>query len=129
MRTIARSGTLVILISDFSGHADPAGTELAKLGRHNDLLCVWIHDELEATPPPPARYPIGDGRSTATLDTRSPEVARAVTNRFAGIERWITSGCRGTGAALVRIRCGDNVHGALRETFAGTARRTGGIRS
>ena len=125
VRAIARSGTLVILISDFSGHGDPSGSEIARLRRHNDLICVWIHDDLEATPPPPARYPIGDDRRTAILDTRSSEVTRAVTNRFADIERWVTSGCGRAGAVLVRIRCGDDVRSVLRDAFAPQAPRPG----
>ena len=129
VRAVAGSGALVILISDFSGRADPSGSEIARLRTHSDLVCVWIHDALEEAPPPPARYPIGDGRSTAILDTRSHEVACAVTDRFAGIERWIAACCRGDGAALVRIRCGDDVHGVLRESFAGPIRRRGGTRS
>ena len=127
-RAIAGSGALVVLIGDFSGRVDPSGSDIARLRTYNDLLCVWIHDELEETPPPPARYPIGDGRSTAILDTRSLQVARAVTHRFAGIERWIASGCRGARAELVRIRCGDDVHDVLRESLAGPARRNGSSR-
>lgn len=128
VRDVAGSGALVILISDFSGRADPSGSDIASLRTRSDLVCVWIHDELEEAPPPPARYPIGDGRSTAILDTRSHEVACAVTNRFTGIERWLSDCCRGEGAALVRIRCGDDVHGVLRESFAGPTRRRGGAR-
>ena len=122
---VARPGTLVVLISDFSGRGDPTGSELVRLRRHSDLVCVWIHDELESRPPPPARYPIGDGRRAAILDTRSLEVARAIEHRFDGIESWITSACRRAGALLVRIRCGDDVRGVLRGTFAGHAARHG----
>ena len=118
-RRVARPGTLVIAISDFSRLRDRAERHLAKLREHNDLICVWIHDRLEAVPPPPARYPIGDGRRTATLDTRSGEVARAIAQRFAGIETRITTACERTGAILVRIRCGDDVRGALRQALTG----------
>ena len=120
---VSRPGTLVIAISDFSGLRDQAERHLAKLREHNDLLCVWIHDRLEAVPPPPARYPIGDGRRTATLDTRSGEVARAVARRFEGIETRITAACERTGAMLVRIRCGEDVRGVLRQALAGRLRR------
>ena len=120
---VARPGTLVIAISDFSGLRGPAQRHFAKLSEHNDLLCVWIHDRLEAAPPPPARYPIGDGRRTATLDTRSGEVVRAVTQRFEDIETRITTACERAGAVLVRMRCGDDVRRVLRQGLTGRLRR------
>ena len=120
---VARPGTLVIAISDYSGLRGPAERHLAKLREHNDLVCVWIHDRLEAVPPPPARYPIGDGRRTATLDTRSGEVVRAVIQRFEDIETRITTACERTGALLVRIRCGDDVRRTLRQDLTGRLRR------
>ena len=124
-RRVARPGTLVVVISDFSGPRDPVGPLIARLREHNDLLCVWIYDRLESTPPPPARYPVGDGRRTAILDARSSEVSRVVTRRFEGIETRITSACRRAGARLVRIGCGDDVRAALRETPGGRIRRAG----
>ena len=114
---VVRPGSLVVAISDFSGLRDSTDRHLARLREHNDLLCVWVYDRLEAVPPPPARYPIGDGRRTATLDTRSGEVVRAVARRFEGIETRITSACERTGAMLVRIRCGDDVRGVLRDAL------------
>lgn len=121
---VARPGSLVIAISDFSRLRESTDRHLARLREHNDLLCVWVYDRLEAVPPPPARYPIGDGRRTATLDTRSGEVVRAVSQRFEGIETRITSACERTGAMLVRIRCGDDVRSVLREALAGRVRRS-----
>ena len=123
-RRVARPGTLVIVISDFSELRQPADGRLARLRAHNDVLCVWVYDELEAVPPPPARYPVGDGRRTTTLDTRSSEVARALSHRFDAIETRIESACGRTGAVLVRMRCGDDVRAVLRETLTGRARRS-----
>ena len=114
---VVRPGSLVVAISDFSRLRDSTDRHLARLREHNDLLCVWVYDTLEAVPPPPARYPIGDGRRTATLDTRSGEVVRAVARRFEGIETRITAACERTGAMLVRIRCGDDVRGVLRDAL------------
>ena len=124
-RRVVRPGTLVVVISDFSAPEDSAGQQLVRLREHNDLLCVWIHDRLESSPPPPARYPVGDGRRIAVLDARSSEVSRAVTRRFEGIEARITSACRRAGAGLVRIGCGGDVRAAIRETLGGRTRGTG----
>ena len=124
-RRVVRPGTLVVVISDFSAPVDSAGPQLVRLREHNDLLCVWIHDRLESSPPPPARYPVGDGRRTAVLDARSSEISRAITRRFQGIEERITSACRRTGAGLVRIGCGGDVRAAIRETLGGRTRRPG----
>ena len=121
---VARPGSLVIAISDFSGLRDSTDRHLARLREHNDLLCVWVYDRLEAVPPPPARYPIGDGRRTASLDTRSGDVVRAVSQRFDGIETRIASASERAGALLVRIRCGDDVRRVLREALTGRTRRS-----
>ena len=123
-RRVARPGTLIIVISDFGTLRQPTDRQLARLREHNDVLCVWIYDGLEAAPPPPARYPVGDGRRTTTLDTRSSEVARALSQRFNAIETRIESTCGRTGAVLVRIRCGDDVRTVLRETLTGRASRS-----
>ena len=124
-RRVARPGTLVVVISDFSEMEDRTAAQLARLREHGDLLCVWIYDRLESTPPPPARYPIGDGRRTAILDARSGEVARAVTRRFEGVEARLGAVCRRAGAVLVRIGCGDDVRAVLRGTLGGQARCPG----
>ena len=121
---VVRPGSLVIAISDFSRLRDSTDRHLARLREHSDLLCVWVYDRLEAVPPPPARYPIGDGRRTAFLDTRSGEVVRAVSQRFEGIETRIVSASERTGGLLVRIRCGDDVRGVLREVLTGRNRRS-----
>ena len=123
-RRVARPGTLIIVISDFSTLRHPADRQLARLREHNDVLCAWIYDGLEAAPPPPARYPVGDERRTTTLDTRSSEVARALSHRFDAIEARIESACGRTGAVLVRIRCGDDVRTVLRETLTGRVSRS-----
>ena len=119
---MVRPGTLVIVISDFGGLRESARQHLIKLREHNDLVCVWVHDRLEAVPPPPARYPIGDGRRTAILDTRSTEVVRSVSSRFRTIEANITQTCERAGAMLVPIRCGDNVATVLGATLTGQVR-------
>ena len=118
-RRVARPGTLIIAISDFSTLRRPADRQLARLREHNDVLCVWIYDALEAAPPPPARYPVGDGRRTTTLDTRSSQVAGALSHRFGAIGARIESACGRAGAVLVRIRCGDDVRAVLREALTG----------
>ena len=125
VRRVVRPGALVVVISDFSALEDSAGQQLVRLREHGDLLCVQIYDRLESTPPPPARYPVGDGRRTTILDARSSEVARAIERRFDRIDTRLTAACRRAGAALVRIRCGADVRAALREMPAGRARRPG----
>ena len=120
---VARPGTLVIVISDFSRLGESVDQSLAKLRAHNEVLCVWVYDRIEAVPPPPARYPIGDGRRTATLDTRSSHVVRGVSHRFEAIEGQVTSACERTGTMLIPVRCGDDVRAVLRRALVGRVRR------
>ena len=123
-RRLARPGTLIIVISDFCGLGDVEAHQLVKLCEHNDLVCVQVYDRFEAMPPPPARYPIGDGRRTSILDTRSSDIARAVTQRFEAIGTRIMSVCERSGGVPVRIRCGDDVLAVLRESLSGRGPRS-----
>ena len=69
-RRIARTGSSVFMISDFSdAGSKAAGEELFQLARHTEITAVRCSDPLEATLPPPGVYAVTDGRERIELDT------------------------------------------------------------
>ncbi|MEX2335107.1 MAG: hypothetical protein WD600_12670, partial [Pseudohongiella sp.] len=71
IRRITKPGSTLYVISDFSS-IDEAGFQyLYQLSRHNNVVCCFIHDELEENLPVPGYYSITDGRNKGTLNTFS----------------------------------------------------------
>ena len=81
-RRISRSGSLVVLLSDFYGLDERAEAALALLRSRCDLVGGQVVDPLERSAPPPGRYAVTDGRSTAVLDSTSRAFREAYRQRF-----------------------------------------------
>ncbi len=64
LRKAIRPGTLIILISDFSFVNSHNIALFANLSRHNDMICHFVYDPLEAELPPPGRYALAASRDT-----------------------------------------------------------------
>lgn len=65
---LVRTGSRVIVLSDFYGFDDGASRHLAALARRSELTCVFVHDALEAGSPPQGRYRVTDGRAISSVD-------------------------------------------------------------
>jgi uncharacterized protein (DUF58 family) len=66
---VARPGSLVFLLSDFSAFDPAFERRLRRLASHADVQIVQIYDPVEAELPPPGRYRIVMGRRVQTIDT------------------------------------------------------------
>lgn len=73
-------GSFIPVLSDFQGLTVAGERALGRLGRHNDLVLVWIYDPLEAEPPPAGRYRLGVPGQLVELD--STAAAAAWVQRF-----------------------------------------------
>lgn len=67
LRERARTGSRVVVVSDFYGLDEAVSDQLVALARRCELALVWIYDPLEAEAPPPGRYRVSDGSRAATL--------------------------------------------------------------
>ncbi len=84
LRHIARPGSAIYLISDFSGADQPdALRPLQPLARHCDIRALWISDPLERELPPPGRYAITDGGRRLLLESGDENLRRRHRERFA----------------------------------------------
>ncbi|CAK0752538.1 DUF58 domain-containing protein [Gammaproteobacteria bacterium] len=78
-----RPGSLVFLLSDFAGLRETDSIWLTRLTDDSEVVLVQIHDPLEAHPPPPGRYPVGDGHRLARIDTHLKHTRTIWVSRFA----------------------------------------------
>lgn len=69
-RTV-RHGSLVFIISDFSGFDAETENRLGQLGRNNEIQGIQIFDPIESDLPAPGRYSITNGQSIQEIDTAS----------------------------------------------------------
>ncbi|MHB8167942.1 MAG: DUF58 domain-containing protein [Sulfuricella sp.] len=59
LRPLLQSGSLVLILSDFSGLDDQAETNLAGVAFHSDCRLLWLVDPLESAGLPTGRYRVG----------------------------------------------------------------------
>lgn len=83
LRTLARPGTLVFLVTDFADFDDHAARELDRMGMHAHVTGLFVYDRLEAAMPDPGRYPVTDGVRVARLEADDPAERAAYARRFA----------------------------------------------
>jgi len=81
---LVRPGSLVFLISDFTGLTDVDGTWLARLGAGSEMVLVQVYDPLEAAPPPTGRCAVTDGRRRSLVDTGAEAQRAAWYQRYSG---------------------------------------------
>jgi len=67
-RRITKPGSELFIISDFKSFDDTAQRHLFQLAQHNDVVCVMIHDPMEAELPVPGWYNISDGQQRTQID-------------------------------------------------------------
>lgn len=83
LRAKVRTGSRVVVLSDFYGLDDELEGVLQALARRCDVSLVWVYDRLEAEAPPPGHYRVSDGREVARLLVRSRrEWRRSYAARF-----------------------------------------------
>ena len=82
MVNLVRPGSLMFLLSDFSGLNASDGAWLARLACGNEIVLVHVFDALEATPPPAGRYPVVDDGGRAVLDTSDAALRAGWQRRF-----------------------------------------------
>jgi uncharacterized protein (DUF58 family) len=83
LHRVARPGSLVTLLSDFSGWDRETEKHLALLGRHCELSLVHCYDPLEQDLPPTGTYRISDGATDLTIATNQRTARRRYRETFA----------------------------------------------
>lgn len=82
LRSVARPGSLVVLVSDFWGWDASCESLLADVQRHSEFAAVQVYDALEQQLPPPGRYAVSDGVNSLAIDTSSATLRSAYQQRY-----------------------------------------------
>ncbi len=69
LRRIARPGSAIYFISDWTGFDADCEQQLHAVTRHCDLVAIHISDPLDAELPPPGLYSLSDGQQRLSLDS------------------------------------------------------------
>ncbi len=113
LRTI-RPGSRIFLISDFFNLYDTFEADLARLGRHNDLVLCQVIDPLELEPPPAGVYPISDGRRRSRLNTADPVTSAAWREKFTTKRERLEKLAGDLKLPHLKIVSGDDLAGCMR---------------
>jgi len=82
LRRVARPGSFVTLISDFSQWDAQVEEQLILLARHCSLRLIFCYDPLEATLPLSGSYPISDGHAMGQLNSDDRTFRQQYQHRF-----------------------------------------------
>lgn len=94
LRRVARPGSLVIVLSDFSDFSRAAQSYLAGVARHSEVMAVFLSDPLERHLPPPGRYRLVSRRGDLSIDTYARSARADYREVFRQRERVLDDFCR-----------------------------------
>ena len=83
LRRIAKPGSALFIISDFSDALDQRALEhIHQLSRHMEITALHCSDPLERELPPAGRYCVTDGSNRSDLQTGTRSIRQAFNERF-----------------------------------------------
>ena len=83
LRRIARPGSAIYFISDFSGYQDEdVQKQLFLLSRHCEITAIYIYDRLEHTLPSAGQYTISDGEQRRPIFTGDAKLRQHYQQQF-----------------------------------------------
>jgi len=74
LRYLAKPGSVIHIVSDFSQFDEACERQLSKLSQHADIHCVLISDPIETELPPAGIYGMTDGQQTSLLNTNQSQL-------------------------------------------------------
>ncbi len=108
LRRVARPGSLVVVISDFTGFVRSAQSYLSSVARHNEVLAVFMNDPLERELPPPGRYRLVSADDELEIDTFAAAARRDYHNEFEQRSRELEAFCQRYGVHLMPMSTDDD---------------------
>lgn len=113
LRRVAQPGSLICLLSDFSGLNEQAITHLRQLARHSDVVLGAINDPLEAELPPPGYYRVGDGERLLSVMTSDKQLRERYRQQFQNQQTTLQQLCKQHGMAWLPLVTADDPLRAL----------------
>ncbi len=108
LRRVARPGSLVVIISDFSGFTRQAQSYLSSVARHNEVLAVFMNDPIERRLPPPGRYRLVAADDEMAIDTFAAAARRDYEQAFEQRADALETFCQRYGVHLMPMSTDDD---------------------
>lgn len=104
LRRIARPGSTIYIISDFSGFNDGNVLKhLHQLSRHCEITALFIYDPLEQQLPPPGQYTVTDGNQRSQIHTGSDQTRQNYMQHFAAKQQALKQQLGKLGIPLIKV--------------------------
>ena len=110
LKTIALTGSMVFVVSDFSDYNEDVAKQLLYLNAHTDVVCIKVYDTLEKTPPPPDVYRISDGKNIAIMRADDKNWRDAYIKFFEEKEQKIRLFCNKYRISFITVRTDDDIY-------------------
>lgn len=82
VRRVAKHGSTIFIISDFTDFDDEAKRHFNHLSRHNDIVGIHVSDMMERELPRPNTYTITNGEKRARINTANPRYREEYRSNF-----------------------------------------------
>lgn len=112
--TTAKPGSLIFLLSDFREWDQQAKQTLIRLGRHQDVVAIFMYDQLEQEPPPAGQYPVTDGTRMGILNTGSAKTIQSYSACFRERFEDVRTLCLTRGIGFIPLGTHDDILFQLR---------------
>ncbi len=117
LRSVAQPGSLIAMLSDFSGLDDQGRAQLALLSRHSELMLIDIHDPMEQELPPPGKYRLSDGDNFITLFTSDQRLREEYRARYVRQQHELQRLCRRYRMQLLPLGTADDPLNVLQQAL------------
>ncbi|MEM9383082.1 MAG: DUF58 domain-containing protein [Planctomycetota bacterium] len=122
-RAVARTDSLVVVVSDFAGDPDETRRLLGQLAASNDVVLGFVYDTSAANLPRAGRIVFTSGELQAEIDTEGERVRRSVQSDFEERLEAVRGIARRHGLPALALETGEDVATQLRVQLGGFAAR------
>ena len=123
LRRVAKPGSNIYLVSDFSGAEDDnARKHLFQLAQHTQITAISCNDPLESQLPVSGRYAVTDGETRSELNTADRRLRREYRDAFNQLQISLQSDFARLGIPLLPASTSESPF-ALLQTYYGESRR------
>ena len=122
LKRVARPGSQVVFLSDFTGFSRTAQSYLSGVARHSEVMAVFLSDPLERELPPPGRYRLVSDTTEMTIDTHARRAREDYRQAFAQRLSTLEFFCQRYGIHLLPMSTDDDPVESMQQALGKRAR-------
>jgi uncharacterized protein (DUF58 family) len=107
--TTAKPGSCIFFLSDFRQWDQQTQHLLSRLGAHQEVVVLFIYDQLEQQLPPAGQYPITDGKRLGIMNSGSANLVREYAQQFHQRYENVRTLCRRHGIGFIPLQTHDDI--------------------